>query len=221
MRWVLPMLLATQITVYVNEVVPLHLIDARPTVPEMVVQEALRQDVPRPLVFYVAWRESRFRPWRRHLNLDGSVDRGVMQLNSYAVLIQHPFNARENIQVGTTLLAQYYRVCKEDLACTLEAYATGHVPKGQKMIKLDHKDMLLLIEWGEEIDPLDITPKEVALLSKLKAIHNRMEQAYHRMLRGEPTPHLPPNKLNFGGIQTFVGSGKEESERSQIQTPAH
>lgn len=94
------------------------------TVESRIIRAALDAGIPPHVALSVAWRESRLRPDAEHRNRDGSVDRGVMQLNSR----WHPPMAwQENIDTGIAIIAEKTRKC--GAAGMYFAYNRGHCPK--------------------------------------------------------------------------------------------
>jgi soluble lytic murein transglycosylase-like protein len=93
-----------------------------PTVEQIVVEEAVRQEVPAHLMLAIAYRESHFNP-RLVSETD---DWGVMQLNWYtwkALHVKDPLNAQLNIIAGVGLWASYYKTGGQEYAMC--AYARG------------------------------------------------------------------------------------------------
>jgi soluble lytic murein transglycosylase-like protein len=99
----------------------------RPTVAQMVIDEAGLQGVPAHLALGVAWRESRFDP----LAVSPKGAMGVMQLMPHTARVlhvQHPLDARQSAIAGVGLLAFWLEACGSEHAA-LQAYAKGRCPK--------------------------------------------------------------------------------------------
>jgi len=114
-----------------NERVELRTRGFLPTIPEMIVSEALRAGVPADLALGVAWRESRFQPGA----ISATRDSGVMQLHDTTVRALHvadPLDARQNIVAGVGLLGKWFALCIESDSAALYGYAHGKCPGGRK-----------------------------------------------------------------------------------------
>lgn len=107
---------------------PVMVFDVRrvPTVGEMIVTEASRQGVPPHMALAVAWRESKFQTGARHVNIGGSVDSGLFQLNSRWHPDAAAMSVEENIAAGVGVIAEKVRRCGTDYGPTIRrAYTTG------------------------------------------------------------------------------------------------
>ena len=94
------------------------------TVESRIIRAALDVGVAPHVALSVAWRESRLRPDVEHRNRNGSVDRGVMQLNSRWY---PPMTWQENVDTGIAIIAEKTRKCGSEH--TYFAYNRGHCPK--------------------------------------------------------------------------------------------
>lgn len=94
----------------------------------LIVQSAQSQGVPVNLALGIASHESGFNPNAQHVNTNGTVDVGVMQLNSTTVAtlgVANPLDPVQNIDAGVGLLATLLQKYGGNQALALWAYANG------------------------------------------------------------------------------------------------
>lgn len=106
---------------------PHALVAHRMSVGELIVREAVRQGLPSHIAVDRAWAESKMVPTARHRNFDGSVDAGVMQINSRYTPGVQSMTVEQNIREGVRILNMFYRRCGGEERCTHQAYRTGRV----------------------------------------------------------------------------------------------
>jgi soluble lytic murein transglycosylase-like protein len=99
-----------------------------PTIEGMILSAAIRNGIDPELVLRLAWRESNLRSDVVGHNR-GSIDSGVMQLNSRAVPGAEQMSTRENIDAGVSILAMWLERCRGNRHCAIEAYGRGHIRK--------------------------------------------------------------------------------------------
>jgi len=98
------------------------------SIAQMVANAAAQYGVPANLALGIASHESGFNASATNVNTNGTIDYGVMQLNTTTVQtlgVADPLDPQQNIDAGVGLLAKYLTQYNgnEDLA--LQAYASG------------------------------------------------------------------------------------------------
>ncbi|MBF0201889.1 MAG: transglycosylase SLT domain-containing protein [Desulfamplus sp.] len=94
----------------------------------LILKESLENHVPVNLAFALAWRESGFNPRAVNKNRNGSVDRGIFQLNdSYRQEWSEDsfYDAAKNVKEGVLHLKQCLEDTGWDIARALGAYNAG------------------------------------------------------------------------------------------------
>ncbi|WP_080799676.1 transglycosylase SLT domain-containing protein [Desulfamplus magnetovallimortis] len=93
-----------------------------------ILKTCLQTDTPVNLAFSLAWAESRFNPTAFNVNRNGSVDRGIFQLNdSYRQdwSINSFYNIDKNIEEGVQYLKKCISDTNGDVEKALGAYNAG------------------------------------------------------------------------------------------------
>jgi hypothetical protein len=100
-------------------------------VASVILTNAETLDIPAALVFALCWEESRFKPWAvNRSNRDGSVDRGLFQLNSrsFPALTEKDFyNPGVNAWYGT----RHLRWCLDSGGSVISALAMYNAGSGR------------------------------------------------------------------------------------------
>ncbi len=95
---------------------------------QMVTQAANTYGVPVNLALGIAAHESNFNPNATNVNANGTIDYGVMQLNTTTVKtlgVSDPMDPQQNINAGVGLLATYLQKYNGNQTDALWAYASG------------------------------------------------------------------------------------------------
>ena len=95
---------------------------------ETILEECLKKEVPVNLAFSLAWAESSFNSRAFNVNNNGSVDRGIFQLNnSYRQQwsVDSFYNIHKNIKEGVRYLKKCLNDTNGDVAKALGAYNAG------------------------------------------------------------------------------------------------
>lgn len=104
------------------------LTNASPDVIQAIIDSAARNGVPANIALGIAAHESGFNPGAVNVNVNGTKDWGVMQLNDTTVKslgVNNPLDPLQNIEAGVGLIGQYIRQYSGDVAKALWAYASG------------------------------------------------------------------------------------------------
>jgi len=98
------------------------------SIAQMVADAAAQYGVPANLALGIASHESGFNPNATNVNTNGTVDYGVMQLNSTTVQtlgVADPLDPQQNIDAGVGLLSKYLTQYGGNESLALQAYAAG------------------------------------------------------------------------------------------------
>ena len=111
-----------------------HPVGMTPQLVAYVYQQAQRDGVPVAIATSVIWHESRWEPAARHVNPDGTIDMGLMQINSatWRVLVRSyggtiylwPYDPYANVRIGLRYLAHLHELMG-DWWDALAAYNAG------------------------------------------------------------------------------------------------
>jgi Transglycosylase SLT domain len=98
------------------------------SIAQMVANAAAQYGVPANLALGIASHESGFNANATNVNTNGTIDYGVMQLNTTTVQtlgVADPLDPQQNIDAGVGLLAKYLTQYNGNDELALQAYASG------------------------------------------------------------------------------------------------
>lgn len=113
-----------------KEPIPLYDIPLSVDLQEYIYKTCKEKGIPYEMTLAIIKTESNFNPKARNVNTNGSVDKGLMQINSIhskwckELGITNLFDPYQNIKIGTTMLSNLYSKYK-DVNHVLIAYNMG------------------------------------------------------------------------------------------------
>ncbi len=104
------------------------------SVTDLILDASLDFGIPPHIALRRAWYESGMEAGAIRHERNGSVSRGIMQLNSRWY---PPMSVEANIREGVQALANFYRRCGGDEGCTHRSYRHGHLVLPYPKNKID------------------------------------------------------------------------------------